>query len=61
MPTYSYKCEDGHDYTEVRAMSEEQRQTTCPESNCGKQLKRVYDPSSIQFKGSGWGGKGGPF
>ncbi len=59
MPTYTYKCEDGHVHTEVRGMLEDQRETNCPE--CSKPLKRVYDTNPIQFKGSGWGGKGGAF
>lgn len=58
MPTYSYKCENGHDYQEVRAMSEEQQRTTCPEADCGTTLKRVFDSAPVQFKGSGWAGRG---
>lgn len=61
MPTYTYKCEDGHEYQEVRGMTEDQRQTVCPKPDCGKNLKRIYDTNPIQFKGSGWAGKGSAF
>jgi putative FmdB family regulatory protein len=59
MPQYDYKCEDGHKYTENRSISEEQKQTTCPE--CGKNLVRVYAGSSpaIQFKSGGFYSTGG--
>lgn len=57
MPTYSYKCENGHDYQEVRAMTEDQKQTTCPEVDCGATLKRIYESAPVQFKGSGWAGR----
>jgi putative FmdB family regulatory protein len=58
MPTYTYICENSHDYQEVRAMTEKQRQTTCPKQDCGATLKRVFESVPVQFKGSGWAGKG---
>lgn len=61
MPTYVYVCENGHDYQEVRPMTEEQRRTTCPKPDCGTKLKRIFDVASIQFKGSGWASGGGAF
>ena len=57
MPTYAYKCDQGHSYTEVRPMSEDQKQTTCPEDGCGLSLKRVFENAAVQFKGSGWAGR----
>jgi putative FmdB family regulatory protein len=59
MPTYEYKCEDGHLYTEVRGMTEEQKQIECLE--CGKTLLRVFAGASpsIQFKGGGFYSNGG--
>lgn len=61
MPTYTYKCEDGHIYEEVRGINDDQKQTTCPTEDCNKPLKRVFDSSPVQFKGQGWAGKGSPF
>lgn len=57
MPTYTYKCENGHIYKEVRAMTEDQINTTCQEAECSATLKRVFDTASVQFKGSGWAGR----
>lgn len=61
MPTYTYKCENGHEYKEVRSMTEDQQRDTCPEAGCDTKLKRIYDTNPIQFKGTGWANKGGPF
>lgn len=52
MATYEYKCENGHDYVEERSMTEDQRQTTCPE--CEGALSRVFSAPTIQFNGGGW-------
>lgn len=59
MPTYTYKCEDGHIHEEYRGINDEQKHTTCPE--CSKPLRRVFDSSPVQFKGTGWASKGSPF
>lgn len=52
MATYEYKCESGHGYVEERSMTEDQRETACPE--CGGSLSRVFSAPTIQFNGSGW-------
>ncbi len=52
MPTYEYKCSEGHVYTEVRGISEETKVTECPE--CGKPLNRIFSAPPITFKGSGF-------
>lgn len=55
MPTYTYKCEDGHKYEEYRGLNEDQKVHECP--TCNKPLKRVFDSTPVQFKGSGWSNK----
>lgn len=61
MPTYTYKCKNDHEYVEVRGMLEDQKQTVCPQPDCGEPLRRIYDTNPIQFKGQGWAGKGSHF
>jgi putative FmdB family regulatory protein len=57
MATYEYKCEDGHPYTEVRSMHEDQQVYACPE--CEKPLIRIYYSAPVQFKGRGFYKTGG--
>jgi putative FmdB family regulatory protein len=57
MSTYDYKCEDSHIYTEIRSMTEDQKQKTCP--ICNKILKRIFTKNPILFKGSGFNSKSG--
>jgi putative FmdB family regulatory protein len=57
MPTYEYKCPEGHTYLERRAITEDAQRSTCPE--CDKPLSRVFSAPPIQFNGSGWGSSGG--
>lgn len=54
MPTYQYTCENGHNYEEIRGMSEEQRVSTCVEEGCGAKLKRKFGAPPITFKGGGF-------
>ena len=54
MPTYTYRCENGHPYEEHRSMTEDQQQTVCPKPDCGATLRRLYDAAPIQFKGKGF-------
>lgn len=56
MPTYEYKCPDGHVYVEKRSITAEAERDTCPE--CDKPLNRVFSAPPIQFNGSGWGASG---
>jgi putative FmdB family regulatory protein len=57
MSTYEYKCEDDHIYTEIRLITEDQKQKTCP--TCNKILKRIFTDNPILFKGSGFNSKSG--
>lgn len=52
MASYEYTCDNGHRYVENRSITEDQKQTTCPE--CEAPLKRVFSAPTIQFNGGGW-------
>lgn len=53
MITYEYKCkENGHLYSEMRSINEDQKNTECPE--CGSTLLRIYSVPPIMFKGEGF-------
>lgn len=52
MPTYQYACRVcGHRFEAVQSMSDPPL-TACPE--CGGELRKVYAPPAIAFKGSGF-------
>jgi putative FmdB family regulatory protein len=52
MPTYEYRCRDcGHTFEIVQRMSDEAL-TVCPD--CGGELRKVFAPPAIAFKGSGF-------
>jgi len=51
MPTYEYRCENGHTVEAVQSFSDEPL-TICPE--CGGRLRRVFHPVGIVLKGSGF-------
>jgi putative FmdB family regulatory protein len=52
MPTYEYACKScGHTFEIVHSMSDEAL-TVCPE--CGGELRKVFAPPAIAFKGSGF-------
>ena len=51
MPTYEYRCENGHDFEVIQSMSEDPV-TACPE--CGAPVERVFHPVAVHFKGSGF-------
>lgn len=53
MPTYEYKCPDGHTYSEVRSISAPEIEKDCDE--CGKPLRKIFNAPPITFKGGGWG------
>ena len=59
MPTYSYKCENGHDYEETRGMTEKPRRSICAEEGCDGRLIRVFGAPSITFNGTGFNSKHG--
>jgi len=52
MPTYAYRCAScSHQFDAVQKFSDAPL-TTCPE--CGQEVRRVFQPVGIVFKGSGW-------
>lgn len=52
MPTYEYLCRAcGHTFEIVQKMSDDPL-TICPE--CGGELRKVFAPPAITFKGSGF-------
>jgi putative FmdB family regulatory protein len=52
MPTYEYRCRNcGHTFDVVQAMIDEPL-TVCPV--CGGELRKVFAPPAISFKGSGF-------
>lgn len=52
MPTYEYKCKDCGAAVERYQRFDENPLTICP--SCGGNLRRVFFPAGIIFKGSGW-------
>lgn len=52
MPTYEYACRTcGHRFEVVQSMRDDAL-TECPE--CGGELRKVFAPPAIAFKGSGF-------
>ena len=51
MPTYEYRCPNGHQYETREGFDAPSRQD-CP--TCGAQAKRILFPPPIVFKGSGF-------
>jgi putative FmdB family regulatory protein len=52
MPRYEYACRDcGHTFEIVQSMTDEPL-TVCPA--CGGELRKVFAPPAIAFKGSGF-------
>jgi putative FmdB family regulatory protein len=51
MPTYEYRCENGHTFEVTQRMSEEPL-TAC--QVCGAPAQRVFHPVAVHFKGSGF-------
>ncbi len=51
MPTYEYRCANGHVFEVVRSMSEGPV-TECVE--CGAAVERVFHAPAVHYKGSGF-------
>jgi putative FmdB family regulatory protein len=51
MPTYEYRCEQGHTFEVVQRMTDDTL-TTC--STCSAPVQRVFHPVAVHFKGSGF-------
>ena len=52
MPTYEYRCTSCERRFEVHQRIDEGPLTTC--ENCGGELRKVFHPAGIVFKGSGF-------
>jgi len=52
MPTYEYACKSCGEHLEVVQSFTDEPLTECP--NCGGQLRKVFAPIGIAFKGSGF-------
>jgi putative FmdB family regulatory protein len=51
MPTYEYRCDNGHTFEEVQSMSEDAL-TEC--TICGAPAQRILFAPAVHFKGSGF-------
>jgi putative FmdB family regulatory protein len=51
MPTYGYRCENGHEFEVVQGMTEKSL-TDCVE--CGAPVRRIFYPVGVVFKGQGF-------
>jgi putative FmdB family regulatory protein len=51
MPTYEYRCDNGHTFEVIQRMSEDPL-TKC--TVCGAPVQRVFHPVAVHFKGSGF-------
>jgi putative FmdB family regulatory protein len=51
MPTYEYRCDQGHNFEVMQRMSDDPV-TTC--DVCGASVKRVFSPPAVHFKGTGF-------
>jgi len=52
MPTYEYRCTNCDEHLEVVQSFSDDPLTKCPK--CGGQLRKVFSPVGIVFKGSGF-------
>lgn len=53
MPTYEFRCPEGHDFEKFyRTISGAESQATCPQ--CGKLAERRMSATGFAFKGSGF-------
>ena len=51
MPTYEYRCANGHTFEVIQSMSDDPV-TVC--EVCGEPVQRVFHPVAVHFKGSGF-------
>jgi putative FmdB family regulatory protein len=52
VPTYGYRCDNGHEFEVIQKIADETLTTACVE--CGAPVQRVYHPIAVHFKGSGF-------
>lgn len=51
MPIYEYRCQNGHEFEVLQAMSDDPVETC---EQCGAPVERVFHPVAVHFKGSGF-------
>jgi putative FmdB family regulatory protein len=51
MPTYEYRCQNGHTFEVVQRMSDDPVETC---EVCDATVERVFHPVAVHFKGSGF-------
>ena len=51
MPTYEYRCRNGHTFEVIQSMSDDPVETC---EVCGAPVERVFHPIAVHFKGSGF-------
>ena len=51
MPIYEYRCENGHNFEVIQAMSDDPVEAC---EVCGAPVERVFHPVAVHFKGSGF-------
>jgi putative FmdB family regulatory protein len=51
MPTYEYRCENGHTFEVFQRMSDDPVEVC---EVCGAPVERVFHPVAVHFKGSGF-------
>src|SRR4051794_10852307 len=52
MPTYEYRCKNCGEHIEIVQSFKDDPLTVCP--NCEGELRKVFSPIGISFKGSGF-------
>src|SRR4051812_19824192 len=52
MPTYEYRCKSCGEHIEIVQSFKDDPLTVCP--NCAGELRKVFSPIGISFKGSGF-------
>src|SRR6266540_2763299 len=51
MPTYEYRCLNGHTFEVIQSMSDDPVEAC---EVCGAPVERVFHPVAVHFKGSGF-------
>ena len=51
VPIYEYKCKKGHTFEVVQRMADDSLDKC---TKCGAEVKRVFHPPAVHFKGSGF-------
>ncbi|MCH2439107.1 MAG: FmdB family transcriptional regulator [Acidimicrobiales bacterium] len=54
MPTYQYRCQSCREEFEVRQSFTDDALTSCPDSDCGGIVNKVFSSVGISFKGDGF-------